>query len=505
MQADDDRTNAGLGRSSKTGRIPPWILALLLTGCPLDPLTFGGGGGGGGTTTTMTMIGCGPVDDPKDCDDGNPCTVDTCVEGVCSYEPAPEGTSCGDASACNGEETGDGKGVCVAGTPSMIDDGENCTLDLCDPETGEVTHPPSPACGSWEATPTDGAPIARTGHTAIWTGTEMIVWGGEVDTAVDPAGVTATGARYDPVAKKWTAMSTANAPPPRHSHTAVWTGSKMIVWGGFGDTALEQSGGVYDPAADAWTPTAGGGSPQGRVQHTAVWTGAEMIVWAGKSGNAVNSGARYDVTSDVWSALPQGPSSRFRHGAVWTGSHMIVWGGNDLFDWHDDGRFFEPATGWGAQTSATDAPRFREGHTTLWTGSQMVVWGGFDGGVNLNSGGALDPAGGSGGTWTAIAETGAPTARQKHVGVWAGSQMMVWGGCGDDSCNAPTPPFGDGGFWIPGAGGGSWMPLENGKVTTPRIDATGVWTGSHVIVWGGKAGLTGALLATGAQSMLAGQ
>ena len=33
----------------------------------------------------------------------------------------------------------------------------------------------------------------------------------------------------------WTATSTANVPSARYSHTAVWTGSEMIVWGGQGD------------------------------------------------------------------------------------------------------------------------------------------------------------------------------------------------------------------------------------------------------------------------------
>jgi hypothetical protein len=31
----------------------------------------------------------------------------------------------------------------------------------------------------------------------------------------------------------WTATSTTNAPSARWDHTAVWTGSEMIVWGGF--------------------------------------------------------------------------------------------------------------------------------------------------------------------------------------------------------------------------------------------------------------------------------
>lgn len=43
---------------------------------------------------------------------------------------------------------------------------------------------------------------------------------------------TSTGAQYDPVADRWSATSTSGASPTR-GHTAVWTGSEMIVFGGF--------------------------------------------------------------------------------------------------------------------------------------------------------------------------------------------------------------------------------------------------------------------------------
>ncbi len=57
----------------------------------------------------------------------------------------------------------------------------------------------------------------------------------------------------------------------------------MIVWGGVVNysTALD-SGGLYDPATDRWTPTDGGNYlPAPRRSHSAVWTGSEMIVWGG--------------------------------------------------------------------------------------------------------------------------------------------------------------------------------------------------------------------------------
>ena len=31
----------------------------------------------------------------------------------------------------------------------------------------------------------------------------------------------------------WSSTSIVNAPEGRESHTAIWTGSEMIIWGGF--------------------------------------------------------------------------------------------------------------------------------------------------------------------------------------------------------------------------------------------------------------------------------
>ncbi len=78
-------------------------------------------------------------------DDGNPCTVDLCDPALgIVHLPAAVGTSCADANACNGAETCDGAGACVAGTPPTTDDGNPCTADACDPTVG-VTHTPLPA------------------------------------------------------------------------------------------------------------------------------------------------------------------------------------------------------------------------------------------------------------------------------------------------------------------------------------------------------------------------
>src|SRR5437763_12587140 len=91
----------------------------------------------------------------------------------------------------------------------------------------------------------------------------------------------------------WTSTSTINAPTARDFHTAVWTGSEMIVWGGLGDFGFLNTGGRYNPTTDTWTATSTTNAPAGRYSHTAVWTGSQVIVWGGYNNSFLNTGGRY--------------------------------------------------------------------------------------------------------------------------------------------------------------------------------------------------------------------
>ena len=65
----------------------------------------------------------------------------------------------------------------------------------------------------------------------------MVVWGGRA-TTVNFAGTRFTprnsGGRYDPSSFTWMATTLTSAPGRKHRHTAVWTGNEMLVWGGQG-------------------------------------------------------------------------------------------------------------------------------------------------------------------------------------------------------------------------------------------------------------------------------
>ena len=96
-------------------------------------------------------------------------------------------------------------------------------------------------------------------------------------------------------ADSWTATNTTGAPSQRAYHTAVWTGTEMIVRGGRdANNDFVNSGGKYNPARDDWVATTTTGAPDPRYQHTAVWTGTEMIVWSGRDASGeLNTGGRY--------------------------------------------------------------------------------------------------------------------------------------------------------------------------------------------------------------------
>jgi hypothetical protein len=299
---------------------------------------------------------------------------------------------------------------------------------------------PSGGCvqDTWTPTNLTGAPDGRVSHTAVWTGSEMIVWGG--DNCFLSCDVN-TGGRYNPSTDSWTATSTTNAPDGRHSHTAVWTGSEMIVWGGFGlFIGILNTGGRYNPATDSWVATSTGNAPDARLRHTAVWTGSNMIVWGGdNNGGNLNTGGRYDPANDSWVATStaNAPDARQGHTAIWTGNNMIVWGGGTFNGVFNTGGKYNPITDSWIDTSTTNAPDARGGHTAIWTGSNMIVWGGGDDTSNFNNGGRYYP---DLDRWASTSTVNAPDARGAHTAVWTGSEMVVWGGIG-----AVLPPMNTGG------------------------------------------------------------
>ena len=239
-----------------------------------------------------------------------------------------------------------------------------------------------PVLDQWNSVSGKNAPSARAFHTAVWTGSEMIVWGGRQRPTF------ATDAKaYNSETREWRRVSNTNAPLPRFSHSAVWTGSEMMVWGGCAHPDKirrckpTRSGGLYNPNSNTWRRTIMDGAPSPRLAATLIWTKGLAFVWGGyDSSGPRNDGAMYDPEEHVWIKInPVGaPKPRFNYTAVWTGSQIIIWGGNDAYGSPlADGAIFDIKTNtWTSMNDARNIPVGRSGHVAVWTGSHMLIYGG---------------------------------------------------------------------------------------------------------------------------------
>ncbi len=345
-------------------------------------------------------------------------------------------------------------------------------------------------------------PGGRYRHTAIWTGTEMIIWGGSVLN-----GDYNDGARYNPTTDTWVRILPAYySPSYRGGHTAVWTGetgnpataNQMIIWGGNGGAYggdYYNDGARYNPATNTWTPTSTTNAPSARTYHTAVWTGTEMIIWGGyNAGGQTNSGARYNPATNTWTStsFTNAPSARDGHTAVWTGetgnpataNQMIIWGGSGYLN---TGGRYNPTTNTWTSTTITNAPSGREDFTAVWTGTEMIIWGGWgclppcsgsrQTWAALNTGARYNPATN---TWTPTTTTGAPPGKELHTAVWTGTEMIIWGG---NASASGTDYVNDGSRYNPC--NDTWIPTSATNVPAARRQHTAIWTGKEMIIWGG--------------------
>jgi N-acetylneuraminic acid mutarotase len=340
----------------------------------------------------------------------------------------------------------------------------------------------NPKTDTWTPTATGSeCPARRAFHVMVWTGTEVIVWGGYVQRATSFMHEN-TGGIYDPASRSWRSTSTwPNCLWGRSGASGVWTGREMIVWGGYGGTAAQRSGGRYDPATDSWVPTSlGQDHPAGRTRHTALWTGMEMIIWGGQNEyGRLDTGGRYLPSLDIWLATSTGQDCaepRAWHTSIWTGREMIVWGGRGDSSRFKTGGCYDPSLDMWRNTSvAPGCPQGRSIHTAVWTGTEMIIWGGIGPGL-LQSGGRYNT---ESDTWLPVSEgSGCPSARQLHTAVWTGNLMVVWGGS-DNNGETRT-----GGRYNPRTD--RWTPASTGfQCPTKRNGHSAVWTRTEMIIWGG--------------------
>lgn len=350
-----------------------------------------------------------------------------------------------------------------------------CITQSPTPSVAPASQFPTPTAGRlpvgvWRLTAP--APIsARLEHTAVWTGREMLIWGGEtfpVDRPEEDA-----GAAYNPMADDWRLLP--DAPVQRRwAHLATFTGHEMLIWGGIGARNVQfDDGAAYDADTHSWRRLAP--SPlRGGVGFVGAWTGEEwLLVEANRPEDPrppSGSGAAYNPATDSWRMLPAAPlRPGWAAAAAWTGSTMVVI------------RFSGDAPSGGAQYDPeSDQWTVVPGNPLLGLETYPFATPTDDGvlvtraAIQTSSG---IQAGPTAWLYDAIEQdwrAAAPPPRQLPYGlpVFTGELVIYYAPSGGNS-------------WSYSPADDQWRQLAAAD-DRPREFWTTVWTGEDVLVWGGS-------------------
>ena len=228
-------------------------------------------------------------------------------------------------------------------------------------------------------------PEPRTGPVTVWSGRtssgrDLVLWGGESNYG---GTVHDDGFSWDPDTNTWNPI--AESPlAPRAGAGAVFTGAEIVIWGGYGQGGnMFSDGAAYDPEADSWrilpdAPIAPA------IPVATVWTGEEMLVWGSTKRSAGSrEGAAYNPTTNEWRRFPAAPAAINPGTAVWTSGNpsrpqeMIVFGAQldnnnaSKLD-HAIGIAYDPASDkWRELPEIVLSP---QASAIAWTGNRLIAW-----------------------------------------------------------------------------------------------------------------------------------
>lgn len=371
--------------------------------------------------------------------------------------------------------------------------GSGSTAPVRKASSEQTAGQPAALDGSWRTIAPPPIP-ATGGMAAAWTGRQLVVWGGSGTASEDAGGSwhpSGTGAAYDPVSDRWDVLPAAPV-AARVGATAVWTGREVLFWGGAaGHDRFFDDGAAYDPVTRRWRklPPAPIGP---RSDHDAVWTGREMLVWGGidqccpiDSEIHDPAAAAYDPATDRWRRVADVPGPWSGDGGTAVtlvdGDRPLIWRRGHLAEAAD-----AAMTAWGevagvqpAALPADPALPSTTGDPAAMgaaAGGEVFTWTGRSGqlhglawrpsGKTWRRTATLD--GQSGGTvvaggpdriyaaagqsarileyridqdrWQELPLPPIPT-RSAAVLVWTGSELLFWGGMGDEGAEM------DGAIW----------------------------------------------------------
>ncbi len=270
---------------------------------------------------------------------------------------------------------------------------------------------------------------------AVFVGVVVFAWRFWEPSSQGRVGTPRPGASLEPVPWRGLAPGFHQFSPPSSSRTSpalVWTGEKLIVWGGSqSDGAVQFNDGfMFDPAHDSWRNLPA--SPlSARSFPASVWTGNELVIWGGWDGHRghFDDGAAYDPSANIWRTIAPSPlDARAPRGAVWTGTEIIVWGTLDAgtpSDLRDvTGAAYDPGTN--TWRRIADAPYPINWGSVVWTGREMIVLGASVHALNRSDtadavGMAYDPASDK---WTKLPPTDLDP--NGTFAIWANDELFAF-------------------------------------------------------------------------------
>jgi len=359
---------------------------------------------------------------------------------------------------------------------------------------GRTEEDQSPVCvNAWrelripaELTDAHTGAAARRGQSAVWTGTELVIWGG---TMTDPIGIAWT----PPDAYR--ALPAEGAPVPDGIHVLLAERNGVVV--------AESSLGSYDPGTDTWSslpPIPGPGefasaaatagdvllvqwaAPQAEGVVTEYWAydgswrevptswlqdgswpmislGDSVLAWGVMYPNYPNKaalGARYIHASNTWMELNtvNQPTPRYDAAFVSTGREAIIWGGGYYDEargqserFRDGARYDPEADAWTPMNSEGAPDLGGNIQAYVAADDRMIVYGRDP---DLETVGAVYDIPTD--SWSNLTSLCGPPAFDLPSLTWVDSGLILWAGpplCPPDAYDRNCPALRERAWFLP--------------------------------------------------------
>jgi N-acetylneuraminic acid mutarotase len=237
------------------------------------------------------------------------------------------------------------------------------------------------SANTWDSISVAQSPSARYFHQAVWTGNEIIIFGGSSEAnPVSSTNYLNTGARYSPILNLWAALPSIATPfSGRKKFAMVATPNGVLIWGGcqgypisrykccsfnpvtfeciigFGysyDSSITFNDGIfYNNATNNWTLVSPTNAPSARHHPAAIFDGTNVVIAGGAyyrgppvatccgivpfctpvsyKDTLYNNGAKYDPVTNSWTPIANAPRQFANTDAVWDNEQLITMTIND--------------------------------------------------------------------------------------------------------------------------------------------------------------------------------